>query len=72
MGGDKDANSGTTPRNPAEGAAVRAVPPAPETNQLPGFRVVNEAPRRGGSKLVWTAIVVIIVVLAGYIFGYFR
>ena len=51
---------------------VRVAPPAPDPNQQPGFKVVKEAPRRGGNKLIWTALVVVLAILAGYLMGYFR
>jgi hypothetical protein len=56
----------------ARSDAVRAAPPTPDSGVQPGFKVVDEAPSRGGSKLVWTALLVVVAILAGYMMGYFR
>jgi hypothetical protein len=54
------------------GAELKAGPPALDASQQPGFKVVEETPRAASSKLVWTAVIVVLVVLAAYILGYFR
>jgi hypothetical protein len=46
--------------------------PAPDVGEQPGYKVVEERPRAAGSKLVWTAVIVLIAVLAAYMFGLFR
>jgi hypothetical protein len=52
--------------------SIAAAPPTADASQQPGFRVVDEAPSRGGVKLVWTALVVVVAILVGYYFGFFR
>jgi hypothetical protein len=60
------------PVDPAVSSEVTAATSSAEVSQQPGFKVVDEAPTRVGSKLVWTALIVVLAILAGYYLGYFR
>lgn len=46
--------------------------PAPDPGQQPGFKVVEETPRSANNKLIWTAVIVVIAILAAYALGYLR
>ncbi|MDQ6718796.1 MAG: hypothetical protein M3Z17_10690 [Gemmatimonadota bacterium] len=58
--------------NDADSAALRVTPPAPDVSEQPGFKVLDKEPSRGGTKLLWTALVVAIAIAAAYYFGLFR
>ena len=66
-----DAESKKNGGAPAD-EGVRVAPPSQDAGQQPGFKVLEEEPKRGGSKLVWTALLVAVAILAGYYFGFFR
>ena len=74
MGTVNDSQPG---ENPSPGVmisddAVRAAAPSQEASQQPGFKVVDDVPSKGGTKLVWTAFAVVVVILAGFYFGFYR
>ena len=60
------------PANPDRRADLRVSAPALDASQQPGFKVLEETPRRSTSKLVWTAVIVVVAILAAYALGYFR
>lgn len=51
---------------------VVETPPTADVSQMPGFKVLEKEPSRGGMKLVWTALVVALAIFAAYYFGLFR
>lgn len=51
---------------------LSASAPAPDAGQQPGFKVVDETPPTANNKLIWTALIVVIAVLAAYALGAFR
>ena len=67
-----DAGARRNAADDADSASLRVTPPAPDVAQQPGFKVLEKEPSRGGAKLVWTALVVALAIIAAYYFGYFR
>jgi hypothetical protein len=53
-------------------ADLRVSAPALDASQQPGFKVVDEAPQARSSKIVWTILVLIVALGAGYYLGYLR
>ena len=51
---------------------LRVSAPALEASQQPGFKVVDEGPKARPSKIVWTAVILVIGIAAAYALGYFR
>ena len=68
----EEKKAGTPPAEVDRREDLSVSAPALEVSQQPGFKVLEEEPKRGGSKLVWTALLVVIAILAGYYFGFFR
>lgn len=56
----------------ADPDTVRGSAPSPDVSQQPGFKVVTDEPSRGGTKLVWAALAVAILIIGAYAAGLIR
>jgi hypothetical protein len=58
--------------NATGSADFQVSPPSPDPGQQPGFKVVEETPRAANNKIIWTALIVVVAILAAYVLGFFR